>query len=183
MRELSLNILDIAENSIAARASVIDISLILRGVFLEVSVKDNGCGMSGEFLARVTDPFTTTRTTRKVGVGIPFFKMAAEMTGGTFEIRSKKGEGTVVSAVFDIESVDFIPIGDIGGTMGALIMHAPNTVFTLKIDVRGNVYEFDTMEIKDVLGDDVPIDGIEVINFIKNNIKENFDAVNGGIIP
>jgi signal transduction histidine kinase len=182
MRELSLNILDIAENSITARATVIDISLILRGDLLEISIRDNGCGMSGEFLAKVTDPFTTTRTTRKVGVGIPFFKMAAEMTGGSFEIRSKEGEGTTTTAVFDISSVDFIPLGDIGDTMGALIMRAPNTVFTLKIDVRGNVYEFDTMEIKDVLGD-VPIDGIEIISFIKDTVRENFDEINRGIIP
>jgi hypothetical protein len=155
----------------------------LKGNLLEISIRDNGCGMSEEFLAKVADPFTTSRTTRRVGVGIPFFKMAAEMTGGSFEIRSKKGEGTTTTAVFDISSVDFIPLGDIGDTMGALIMSAPTTVFTLKIDVRGSVYEFDTMEIKDVLGDDVPIDGIEIISFIKDTIREGFDSVNRDIIP
>ncbi|MDR1906487.1 MAG: ATP-binding protein [Clostridiales bacterium] len=182
MRELSLNILDIAENSITAGATIIDISLTLKGNMLEISIKDNGCGMSEEFLAKVTDPFTTSRTTRKVGVGIPFFKMAAEMTGGSFDIQSKKGEGTKTTAVFDITGVDFVPMGDIGETMGALIMHAPLVSFFLKVDIRGEIYEFDTMEIKDVLGDDVPIDSIEVISFIKNTIKENFDKVNGGRI-
>jgi hypothetical protein len=78
--------------------------------------------------------------------------------------------------------VDFIPVGDIGDTMGALIMRAPCISFFLKIDIRGKLYEFDTMEIKDVLGD-TPIDGIEVINFIKRIIKENFDEVNGGVVP
>ncbi|MDR1940672.1 MAG: ATP-binding protein [Clostridiales bacterium] len=182
MRELSLNILDIAENSIKAGASIIDISLTLRGKLLEISVRDNGCGMDADFLAKVTDPFTTSRTTRKVGLGIPLFKMAAEMTGGKFEISSKKGEGTLTKAVFVIDSVDFMPMGDIGDTMGALIMHAPNVSFFLNVDFDGRVYGFDTMEIKDVLGDDVAIDAVEVIDFIKRTVKENFDNINGGII-
>ncbi|MDR2047501.1 MAG: ATP-binding protein [Clostridiales bacterium] len=182
MRELSLNVLDIAENSIAAGAARIDISLTLNENLLEISIKDNGCGMSGDFLARVADPFTTSRTTRRVGVGIPFFKMAAEMTGGGFRIESKEGEGTEIAAVFDIESVDFMPMGDIGDTLGALVMHAPDTEFTLRIDVRGNVCEFCTAEIKEIL-DGLPIDAPEVISFIKSTVKENFDSINGGIIP
>ncbi|MDR3264353.1 MAG: ATP-binding protein [Clostridiales bacterium] len=182
MRELSLNILDIAENSISAGASLIDISLILRDKRLSVNIRDNGRGMSREFLKTVTDPFTTSRTTRKVGVGIPFFKMAAEMTGGSFDIESTVGEGTLTSAVFITDSVDFIPLGDIGETVGTLIMHAPLISFSLKIDVNGKIYEFDTMEIKDVLGEDVPIDNPEVIDFIKNTINENFYNINGGSI-
>ena len=105
MKELSLNILDIAQNSIRARATLVEITLEESDETLTVTVKDDGCGMKEDFLRRVTDPFATTRTTRKVGLGLPFFKMEAEMTGGSLEIHSKSEEeyedhGTVVTARF-----------------------------------------------------------------------------------
>ena len=96
MRELSLNILDIVENSVRAGATLIKVSVIAKDGFLTIEIADDGKGMSEEFLRSVTDPFTTTRTTRKVGMGIPLFKMAAETANGSFDIKSKLGAGTTV---------------------------------------------------------------------------------------
>ena len=112
MRELSLNILDIAQNSISAGASLItiDVSESREEHLLTLTVSDNGCGMDEEQLQNVCDPFFTTRTTRKVGMGIPLFRLAAEQTGGSFEITSKKGVGTSTKAVFHSDSIDFTPL-------------------------------------------------------------------------
>ena len=117
MKELSLNILDVAKNSVSAGASLIEVSLSedSDGI-LTLIIKDDGCGMSEETLRGVTDPFYTTRTTRKVGMGLPLLKMAAEQTGGTLKIVSsqKEGEsGTELCATFNTKSIDFMPIGDI----------------------------------------------------------------------
>ena len=106
MKELSLNILDIAENSIKAKATRVTIEIFETADTLKFTVSDNGCGMKPDFLKSVTDPFTTTRTTRPVGLGIPLLKMAAEQTGGSVEITSKHiddypdSHGTVTSAIF-----------------------------------------------------------------------------------
>ena len=105
MKELSLNVLDIVLNSVKAEASLVTIEILEREM-LEITIADNGCGMAPEFLARVIDPFTTTRTTRKVGLGIPLFKLAAEMAGGTFRIESEEGVGTTVCATFDPRNID-----------------------------------------------------------------------------
>ena len=119
MKELSLHILDIVKNSVKAKADLIEIKIDedRAGNRLVIEIIDDGCGMSEEFLKRVRDPFTTTRTTRKVGMGIPLFEMAAVMAGGSFDISSKVGEGTKVAAVFAYDSIDRAPLGDMVGTM------------------------------------------------------------------
>ena len=109
MRELALNILDIAENSVKAGASLVRVLVEAKDGRLTIEISDNGCGMDAEFVKRVTDPFTTTRTTRKVGMGIPLFKMAAEMADGTFSITSEKGVGTTVTATFVLDHIDRAP--------------------------------------------------------------------------
>ena len=123
MRELSLNVLDIAQNSISAGATLIEIDIRedTAGRLLTIRIADDGCGMTPEKLKSVADPFYTTRTTRKVGMGIPLFRMAAEMTGGGFEITSEPGKGTTVTALFHTDHVDFIPLGDICSTVTMLI--------------------------------------------------------------
>ena len=107
MRELSLNILDVAENSLKAGADTIkiDVEFLREENKLTVRVSDNGCGMTGEQIKHVTDPFYTTRTTRKVGLGVPLFKMAAEMSGGSFDISSVVNEGTSLTAIFKTDNV------------------------------------------------------------------------------
>ena len=113
MKELSLHILDIAKNSVKAGASKIEITVSISESDdrLEIIISDNGCGMSKEFLARVRDPFTTTRTTRKAGLGIPLFEAAALQSGGDFDIESEEGVGTVVRAGFGYSNIDRAPLG------------------------------------------------------------------------
>ena len=113
MPEIAMNILDVAENSVRAGASLIRITVDISRELdrLNIVIEDNGCGMTAEQVAHVTDPFFTTRTTRKVGLGVPFFKMAAESTGGSFSIESVPGQGTVVTAVFGLSHIDRMPLG------------------------------------------------------------------------
>lgn len=181
MREISLNIMDIAQNSVRAQASLIKISCLesTADKTLSVSVEDNGKGMSEEQVANVTDPFFTTRTTRKVGLGIPLFKMAAEQTGGCFEIKSTLGKGTLTKAVFHTEHVDMTPLGDINSTIAILIRCNPNMeiVYTRAVDNKN--FTLDTRELKSILGD-VPLDNPEVMDWISSFLKENEENLIGG---
>lgn len=165
MRELSLNVLDIAQNSISAGAALIEISVEeeTAGQRLTIVIADNGKGMNGEQVKRVLDPFYTTRTTRKVGMGIPLFRMAALQCGGSFDITSEPGRGTRVTAVFDTGSIDFTPLGDMAGTLVALISMNEDRRFLYRHACDGKSFTLDTEEIKGIL-DGVPLSepGIQV---------------------
>ena len=114
MQELSLNVLDIAQNSISAGATLTEITIeVDEKDFLAITIKDNGKGMDSETVKNVTSPFFTSRTTRKVGMGVPFFKQAAEDTGGSFTITSEVGVGTTIKAVFDTNNIDYTPLGEV----------------------------------------------------------------------
>lgn len=183
MPEISLNILDIAENSVKAGASIIEISVCAdtEKNLLTVEIKDNGCGMDEEKIKRVTDPFYTTRTTRKVGLGVPFFKEAAEAAGGSFNISSAPGKGTDVTALFELDNIDRMPLGDICSTMHTLItMHCDiDFIFTYCIDKKSFV--LDTREFREIL-EGIPFDSYDVSNYIKGFLKENISSVNENII-
>ena len=129
MKELSLNILDIAKNSVTAGATLIEITVAETSSRLTISVRDNGCGMTAEFVARVTDPFTTTRTTRKVGLGIPLLQMEARMAGGDLTIESEVGKGTTTTAWFDPGNIDMPPLGDLVSSIVTLIQGSPDIDF------------------------------------------------------
>ena len=178
MRELSLNILDVAQNSISAGASLITVEVneSLIDHTLLIGIYDNGKGMSEEQVKSVIDPFFTTRTTRKVGMGIPLFKMAAEQTGGRLEIRSELGVGTEVRAYFKTDSVDFTPLGDVAGTIQMLITMNTDRDFLYKHSVDGKEFVADTREIKGILGD-VPLDTYEISQWILEFIKENTEVL------
>ena len=178
MQEISLNILDVAENSVKAGASLIEITVNedIASNLLTVIIKDNGCGMSSEALKSVTDPFYTTRTTRRVGLGIPFFKMAAELTGGSFNIRSKKDEGTEVTAEFVYDSIDRMPLGDIAGTVTSLVQCNDSTDFVYSHIYNGEKFIMDTREFREVLGD-VSLSNPQVALFIKDYIVENYNNI------
>ncbi len=178
MRELSLNILDVAQNSITAGASLITIEVNENTVdnTLLIGIYDNGKGMSEEQVRSVIDPFFTTRTTRKVGMGIPLFKMAAEQTGGSLEIKSKLGIGTEVRANFKTNSVDFTPLGDVASTIQMLITMNTDRDFVYKYIVDGKEFVADTREIKGILGD-VPLDTYEVSQWLIEFIKENTEVL------
>ncbi len=180
MKELSLNILDIAENSIKAGATIITIELFETADMLKFSISDDGCGMKPDFLAAVTDPFTTTRTTRPVGLGIPLLKLAAEQTGGRVEITSKHIEdypdshGTTTSAVFFKNHIDAAPLGDIVETVVTLIQCNPDREFLFIHQMEEKRAELDTRELKTVLGD-IPLNNIEVILWIKEYLNEQYN--------
>ena len=178
MRELSLNILDIAQNSITAGASLITIEVNENVIdhTLLIGIYDNGKGMSEEQVKSVIDPFFTTRTTRKVGMGIPLFKMAAEQTGGRLEIKSEIGVGTEVRAYFMTDSVDFTPLGDVASTVQMLITMNTDRDFLYKHSVDGKEFVADTREIKEILGD-VPLDTYEVSQWLIDFIKENTEVL------
>jgi len=178
MPEISLNILDVAQNSVSAGASLTEIIICIDRAAdtLEVSISDNGRGMTAEQAERVTDPFYTTRTTRKVGLGIPFFKMAAELTGGSLSIESEPGIGTKTKAVFGLTHIDRMPLGDMAGTMTALIGPNPDIDFVLRYSVDDNSFELDTREMRIIL-EGIPLYEPEVLGYIAGYINENIDSV------
>lgn len=184
MKELSLNILDIAQNSVKAEADRIKITIEETDSTLTFSVEDNGCGMTPDFLKSVTDPFCTTRTTRKVGLGIPLLKLAAEQTGGKLEIESKHvslypdSHGTKTSALFYKNHMDFTPLGDIISTVVTLIQGQPDINWSFVHKMKDKTVELHTDEMKEVLGD-VPLDNFEVISWINEYLKEQYDGENG----
>ena len=178
MPEISLNVLDVALNSITAgsRLTEIIISIDIAADTLEVIISDNGAGMTPEQAEKVIDPFFTTRTTRKVGLGIPFIKMAAEFTGGTYSMESAPGKGTSISAVFGLTHIDRMPLGDIAETMTSLIGPNPDLDFILRYCVNDNGFAMDTREIRQVL-EDISLNEPEVLEYISEYINENIDAL------
>lgn len=179
MKELSLNILDIAQNSIKASASRIEITLTRQGRWLTVQIADDGTGMSPAFAAEAANPFTTTRTTRKVGMGLPLFKLAAEQTGGTFSIESRQaaraGEphGTTVTATFDTEHVDCEPLGDIAETILTLIQGNPNLSLTYVYKTEAGEQRLSTDEMREILGDEVPLNNPDVLEWAREFLHES----------
>jgi len=179
MQEISLNILDIAQNSIRAGALLTQIIINEdhKEDLLTVEIIDNGSGMSEEQLLNVTDPFFTTRTTRSVGLGVPFFKMAAEQTGGFFEIKSTLGEGTYLKAAFKHSHIDRMPLGDMCSSICIIIRMNKDIDFLYRHTIDGKSFELDTCTIRETLGD-VPIDEPDVMAWIEEYIKENTAQIN-----
>lgn len=178
MKELSLHMLDIAQNSIAAGARSVDLTVEELGGLLTLVVQDNGKGMSPEFLAQVTDPFTTTRTTRKVGLGLPLLRLAAEMTGGRLEIRSQLGKGTTVTASFHQDHIDCPPLGDMAGTVSLLVQGLPEGM-ELTYLRRGpaGAFCFDTRQVREILGPDVPLSAPDVCEWVRGHVEEGEQSV------
>lgn len=180
MRDISLHVLDIAENSIRAGASLITIDMKIRDAKdeLTVSIEDNGCGMSEEMLANVKSPFVTSRTTRKVGLGIPLFTASCENTGGSLEITSFPGLGTKLTATYKYSHIDRPPMGDIAETIYTLTLLNPQIdfVFSAKKD---EAFLYDTREIKATL-DGVPVTEPSVSMFIREFLQEGIAQVFGG---
>ncbi|MBN1250383.1 MAG: sensor histidine kinase [Anaerolineae bacterium] len=190
-RDLSQHILDIAENSVAAEADVlhIDIAELPEADRLSIVVRDDGRGMTPDVVARVTDPWVTTRTTRKVGLGIPFLKQTAEMCGGEFEITSNPrgmhapAGGTTTRAVFQLSHIDRPPLGDVIGTLLCVVVGNPQLDVVYHHRVGDEAFEFDTREIREILGDDVPLSDPEVLAFIRGTLTEGLAAIGGEAAP
>ncbi|MDR1650623.1 MAG: ATP-binding protein [Synergistaceae bacterium] len=181
LEDLSQHVLDIAENSTAADASdvTVEIDEDERADRLTMIVEDNGRGMSPDFLSRVADPFTTTRTTRRVGMGIPFLKQSAELCGGAFSIRSAQGAGTRIEAVFAFSSIDRPPLGDIPATIMTLFMGHPEINWKYVHRVNGSEFSLSTEELAEVLEDRELLRTAEVGLWIRDLIAESLAELRG----
>lgn len=128
MEDLSLHILDIAENSITAGAKNIEIKILedTKKNFLRIEIIDDGKGMTEEQIQKAIDPFFTSRTTRRVGLGLPLLKQAAAAANGSMEIKSTVGKGTHVSATFQLSHIDLQPMGNIADTIMAIVASSPD---------------------------------------------------------
>lgn len=182
MRELSLNLLDIVENSLAAGATLVKIGVDINfeSDKISISIDDNGCGMDEDMLKRVCDPFTTSRTTRSVGLGIPLFKYSAESAGGEFKITSEKGVGTSIFASYQISHIDRMPLGDFGGVIFQLVTMNENTDFSVTVKDGQNEGALDTREFKEIMGEDFSFNLPEMRNFLREYINENLVSLLGG---
>ncbi len=183
MTEISLNVLDIANNSIRANASLIEIKIQIKRDLdtIMITIADNGCGMTEEQIKQVEDPFFTTRTTRKVGLGVPFFKMAALSTGGSFRIDSVPGTGTTVVAVFGLSHIDRMPLGDMNSTMLTLITLNTQIDFLYTYAFDHKEFTLDTREFRHILND-IPLNSPEVSAYIKEYLTENQYETDGGYL-
>lgn len=178
MNELSLHILDIVQNSIKADASLIKI-IINEDHSLNdytIIIEDDGHGMDKQTLSTVSDPFYTTRTTRKVGMGTSLLKMACELSEGSFTIDSEQGKGTKVIANFKHDHIDRAPLGEIEETLSILILNDKNIDIYYEHNVDDNQYLFDTREVRQAL-EGIPLSNFDVIMWIKNNIKEGINTL------
>lgn len=181
MKDLSMHILDIIQNSVRAEASEVELEIIEEKEknLYTIIINDNGFGMDKETLEKVIDPFFTTRTTRKVGLGLPLLKQNAERTGGYMELESEKGKGTKLKAVFEHDNWDRPSLGDIVGTVVLLVGANPNMHFVYRHKTDTGEYVFDTKEVVEVL-DGVPINEPEVLSYLKEMINENLKDIKIG---
>jgi len=178
MRELSLHLLDIAENGVSAGAQNITITIVedLRTDRLKLAVKDDGRGMDAAMVEQVTNPFITTRTTRKVGLGIPLLKLAAEMCDGGLTVESTPGVGTTVNVDFQRSHIDRMPLGDVVGTMLSLLVGWPQVHWILRYRVDDEEFVFDDAPIKEELGD-LPLSDPEVLTFLRGALREGISDI------
>ena len=182
MRELADNILDIAQNSISAGASLVEIDITVNHEKDSVALRfaDDGCGMSAEMAQAVCDPFTTTRKTRKVGLGLPLLRMTAQATGGDFAIESEIGKGTTVSVSFGLSHIDRPPMGDVPGSLFTLVLMNPQIDFLFICDYDGKRFTFDTREIRETVAP-IPLDNPEISAWMKDCLYQEINELHGGM--
>ncbi len=172
MRELSLHLLDVAENSVNAKAKKVTILVLedLRSDRLYLSIEDDGVGMSEEMVARVTDPFVTTRTTRKVGLGLPLLKGAAEACNGYLRVQSTLGIGTKVEIQFQRSHIDRMPLGDLPATILSLAIGFPSIHWVICYQVNDDTFLFDSDPIQREL-EGIPLSDPTVLTFLQEYIE------------
>ena len=181
MRDLSLHVLDLAQNSITAGAKLVTVSIVIdeRG-WLTFTLSDDGKGMSPELLRQVTSPFATTRTTRKVGLGIPMMMDTAQRTGGDMRIESEVGVGTTLIVTMDTRNIDCLPLGDLAGTMLSLMLTNPLAPeFRFEGRTPKGECAFDTREVRAVLGD-LPLNEPAIAAWLQDALNEEINPIFGG---
>lgn len=181
MKTISDHILDILQNSTRAGATEVHLSIDSDSDqrFIAIEIKDNGKGIDKAFLDRITDPFTTTRTTRKVGLGLPLLKQHSEMTGGVFTITSESGSGTTVRATFGIGSIDRQPLGDLAGTVTLFITGNPRVNLIFSYSSAAGNFSVTTAEIKEALEED-ELNSPHFFRPIRDLISVNLAELGGG---
>jgi len=178
MNDLSMHILDIIQNSLSAGASLIELDVwedVLNNL-LTITIKDNGKGMTPEQVAMVTDPFFTSRTTRKVGMGLPLYRQSAEQSGGALKVESEVGAGTTVTATFAYDHIDRPPLGDLANAVVLMMAANQNHQFRFTYQYNDRSYSINTQEINEAL-DGMPIHEVQVIKMIQQIIEENMLAL------
>ena len=178
MKELAMHVYDLMENSTAANSTEVSLTIrdSLKDNVYAFTIKDNGKGMSPEFLAKVTDPYTTSRTTRKVGLGLPLIKMNTENCGGGMRLQSEVGKGTVLEFWFQHDHWDRPPMGDIAGTIVMLCAaHEDIHIVYTHITDEGE-FTFDTNEIHEAL-DGMSMNDIKVMGWLKDMVQENLESI------
>ncbi len=174
MKDLSLHIIDILQNSTRAKATKIelDVEKSTADDKLVLRFKDNGCGMDEAMVKKVTEPFFTTRTTRKVGLGLPLLKQNAELTGGSFNITSEVGKGTEVTATFGLTHIDRKPMGDLAGAVVLTLSSYPDVRFIFHYKDDNTDFVLDTDEVNEAL-DGMSVQNPEIVQYLKEMIEEN----------
>ena len=178
MRELSLHILDIAENSISAGASRVGISVIedIKGGMLSIKISDNGKGMDPETAQRVLDPFVTSRTTRKVGLGLPLLKAAAEGCNGGLTIESQLGVGTTTQVTFQHSHIDRMPLGEISDTWLTLLLGSPEVNWVFHYQMDDAVFSLDDTELKKEL-EGISLTEPSIMPILRELIRDGVESV------
>jgi signal transduction histidine kinase len=180
MLELALHVLDIAENSSRAGADLIEITIVedLEKDIFSLEIRDNGHGMDEQTMEKALDPFYTTKKVRRIGLGLPMLKQAANAAQGRFALQSEMVKGTVVYAEFRHSHIDRQPLGDIAGVITMLILGNPDIDFVYTHRKNSSTYVLDTRDLREGLGD-VPLNNMEVLNLIRDNIREGLEELNG----
>ncbi len=178
MNDLSLHVIDIIQNSLKAGASLLKLIIAenLNEDSLLITIEDNGLGMSREQIEKLEDPFFTSRTTRRVGMGIPLFKQSAEQSEGSFEVVSIEGEGTRVTARFRHSHIDRPPLGDIANAFILMVSANPFVEFLFTYRYNTKEYIFDTVEVKEIL-DGLPVNDPKIIKILTEMIKSNIEEL------
>jgi hypothetical protein len=179
MLELAAHILDIAENSVRAGARLIEINIDEDATndSLSIEIIDDGHGMKQEEIEKVLDPFYTTKTVRRIGLGLPLLADAAQRSGGHLNLESREGKGTTVKVTFGLSHVDRQPLGDIIGTLIVLIAGNSNVDFLYKHRCNDRQFKLDTRQIRKEI-DDIPINHTEILKYIRSILEEGFDEIN-----
>ncbi|MCR4659185.1 MAG: ATP-binding protein [Bacteroidales bacterium] len=174
MKELAMHVYDLMENSTAAEAKDIELTIVdsLKNNDFHFTIEDNGRGMSPEFLARVTDPYTTSRTTRKVGLGLPLIKMNTENCGGGMKLESTLGKGTKLEFWFQHNHWDRPPMGDLTGTLVMLISQHEDIHFVIRYITDSGEFTLDTDELREALGG-MSMNDLTIIRYLKEMVAEN----------
>lgn len=177
MKELSLHILDIVQNSIHAKATKIEIKILedLKANILSITITDNGSGMKKEVIENILDPFFTTKN-KKTGLGIPLFKQHAELAGGDLILKSEPGKGTELKATFEHDNFDRQPMGNIVQTIVSLIRSNPEIDYIYQHKVNKKEFELNMVEIKQEL-EGLPVNSPEIIGFLEQMMSENLKEI------